>query len=87
MSRRTPCIQDDRERCGASVRAVARSSLFPLSLPLSLLHLLTISLPTSLKGDGELAREGKRKRVNQVECVPERGEGKGDGGATGGEKG
>lgn len=82
VSLRTPCRQDDREGCGASVRAVARSSLSFLSLlpALRLPHLLTISPPTSLKGDDELAREGKRrKRVNQVECVPER-EARGPGG-------
>lgn len=57
-----------REGYGASVRAVAHFSFSFSAASLS----LTIS-PTSLKGDGGLAREGRRKRVNQAECVPEPG--------------
>lgn len=64
-------MQNGRERCGASVRVVARISL-SLSFSVSIFLFLTILLPTSLKGDGETAREGRRKRVNQAECVPER---------------
>lgn len=62
---RTPRIPG-REGYDASVRAVARFSFSftPASL------FLAISPPTSLKGDG-LVREGRRKRVNQAECVPE----------------
>lgn len=70
---RTPCRQSDREGCGTSVRAVARfsRSLFPLSLSLSSLSPF-LAISPSQKGDDELAREGRRKRVNQAECVPER---------------
>jgi len=51
MMLRTPCRQSDRERCGISVRAVARLSL-SLSLAIS---------PTYQKGEPARAREREKK--------------------------
>lgn len=63
----TPRIQGVRDTMPQFVRLLTSLSLRCLSL------FLAISPPTSLKGDGGLAREGRRKRVNQAECVPEPG--------------